>query len=93
MVVGDGADLDRIHDSAPAATLLVLDGPARCQEVYERTLFPRQRILGVTEEQAAEAIDSIIFERDDEHEVIAMADGEFAPRRVRLGYRGITEVL
>ena len=93
MVVDESSDLEAVRDSAPAAVLLVVGGPDRCQAVYEATLFPRQRIVGVADGQLKDAIDSILAERGDEHEVVAMMDGEFAPRRVRLGYRGITEIL
>jgi hypothetical protein len=37
--------------------------------------------------------ESIVFERDDEHDVVAMAGGKFAPRRARLGRGGIRALL
>jgi hypothetical protein len=93
VVLAGEADLEDVRDNAPAAAILVAGDEERCREVFETTLFPRGRIIGIARGQAQAAADSIIFEKDDEHDVIAMADGEFAPRRVRLGRGGITEVL
>lgn len=92
VLTGD-ADLDAVRHLAPAAVVLVTgDGlEERCREVYERTLFPRARVIGV--DDPASAAESVIFERGDEHEVVALADGEFGSRRARLGRGGIRELL
>jgi hypothetical protein len=66
----------------------------RCAEVAETTLFARARIVGVDDPtQLVPALESILFERDDEHDVIAMADGQFSARRARLGRGGIRALL
>lgn len=95
VLAGDG-DLADIARSAPAAVVVVvgegLEG--RCKEVYEKTLFPRARIIGIADSsQAGAAVESIIFESGEEHEVIAMTDGQFGPRSARLGRAGIRELL
>jgi hypothetical protein len=92
VLAGDG-DLEEIKHRAPAAVLLIAGDriEERCQEACEATLFPRARIIGVT--NPSEAAASIVFERDDEHEVVAMANGEFSRRRARLGRGGIRELL
>ena len=92
VLAGEG-DLDAVKHRAPAAVVLVtgdeLEG--RCKQVYEATLFPRGRVIGVAD--AASPAESIVFERGDEHDVVALADGEFARRRARLGRGGIRELL
>lgn len=93
MVLSTETDLEEIRDRAPAAAVLVVGDAERCQQVYDATLFPRGRVIGVDQKDVAAATESILLERNDEHDVIAMADGKFGPRRVRLGLRGITEVL
>ena len=95
VLAGDG-DLAEIARSAPAAAIVVTgDGlEEKCQRVYEETLFPRARIVGVADPgQVGAAVESIVFERDDPHDVIAMADGRFGSRSVRLGRGGIRELL
>jgi hypothetical protein len=93
VVLGGEVDLEELRDCAPAAVVLVTgDGvEARCKRVYEATLFPRSRIIGVADPGAA--AESVVFERGGEHDVVAMVDGEFGPRRARLGRGGITELL
>ena len=94
VLAGDG-DLADIARSAPAATVVVtgtgLD--ARCKDAYDRLLFPRARIIGIAQaDQVGAAVESIVFERNEPHEVIAMdSDGDFGPRSVRLGRGGIRE--
>ena len=92
IVAGDGP-LDQVRDRAPATVLLVVGDrlEERCREAYAETLFPRARIIGVTDPAAAAG--SIIHERGDEHDVVAMADGEWKLRRARLGRGGIRELL
>jgi hypothetical protein len=95
VLAGDG-DLSEIARSAPAAAVLVAgDGlEDRCKAVYDHLLFPRARIIGIADsERLGAAIESIVFERDDPHEVIAMSGEGFAPRSARLGRGGIRELL
>ena len=93
VVINGEADLEEIRDRAPAAVLLLAGErlEERCRQAYETTLFPCARIIGTAE--PAEAATSVLFECDDEHDVVAMAGGEFGPRRARLGRGGIREVL
>jgi hypothetical protein len=96
VVADDAADLPAIARSAPAATLVVTaeNLEERCQQVCEGTLFPRARVVGIASgEDVSGAIESIVLERDDEHEVIALSDGRFGPHRVRLGRGGIRELI
>jgi hypothetical protein len=92
VLAGEG-DLDAIARCAPAAVILVAGDrlEERCKEVYETTLFPRARIIGVAD--PAPAAESIVFERGNEHDVIALSDGAFGPRRARLGRGGIRALL
>jgi hypothetical protein len=95
VLVGD-ADLGPVTRSAPAAAVVVTgDGvEARCQKVFEETLFPRARIVGVPDSDQLDAvIESIVLEHDEQHEVIAMSNGRFGPRPARLGRGGIRELL
>lgn len=93
VVLAGDTDLEALARLAPAAVVLVAgDGlEERCKAVYAATLFPRGRIIGVRD--AAAAAESILFERGDEHEVVALAGGDFGPRRARLGRGGIRELL
>jgi hypothetical protein len=93
VVVGGETDLHAVGRLAPAAVVLVTGGEleTRCKEAYGATLFPRARIIGVAD--PASAAESIVFDLDREHEVVAMADDEFGPRRARLGRGGIRELL
>jgi len=96
VVLADGTDLAEIARSAPAAAVVVTgDGlEERCQEVSDGTLFPRARIVGVTDPERLEAVvESILLERDEPHDVIAMSDGRFGPRSARIGRGGIRELL
>jgi hypothetical protein len=95
VVAGDG-DLDALRISAPAAVAVVVgdDIERRCKHICESTLFPRARIVGVPDLAQAEAVvAAIVFERDEEHDVVAMSGGEFGPRSARLGRGGIRELL
>ncbi len=95
VLAGDG-DLAAIRELAPAAAVLVTADPVakRCEEVYSATLFPRARVIGIPDSTAVTAAaESIVFERGDAHEVIAMSDGKFGPRSARLGRGGISELL
>jgi hypothetical protein len=95
VLAGDG-DLDAIARTAPAAAIVVTgdDLEGRCRTAYERLLFPRSRIVGVPDSgSVSAAVESIIFQRDDAHDVIAMKDGAFIACSARLGYGGIRELL
>ena len=96
VVLAEDGDLRAVARSAPAAALVVAgDGVEdRCQRVFEETLFPRARIVGVTDSDQLDAvIESIVLERDERHDVIAMSDGRFAPRAACLGRGGVRELL
>jgi len=94
VVLAADGDLADIARSAPAAAVLVAGDALedRCNEAYERLLFPRARIIGIAErEDVGAAVESIVFERDEPHDVIAMKAGRFAPCAARLGRGGIRE--
>ncbi len=96
MVLTEEADLDVVARSAPAAALVVTgdDVEDRCQKAFEHTLFPRARIVGIPDSgQLAEILESIVLDRDEQHEVIAMSDGRFGPRSARIARGGIRELL
>ena len=95
VLAGDG-DLAEIARSAPAAAVLVAGDALedRCQAAYDELLFPRARVIGIAApEDVGPAVESIVFERDEAHDVIAMKDGRFAPCSARLGRGGIRELL
>jgi hypothetical protein len=96
VVLAEDGDLEAIARSAPAAAV-VLTGDqleSRCKEAYERLLFPRSRIIGIADAgRLGEAVESIVLERDDAHDVIAMKDGDFTACSVRLGRGGVRELL
>jgi hypothetical protein len=93
VILSGEADFHEIRDRAPNAVLLIAgDGQEeRCKAAYEATLFPRARIIGVGDAAAAAA--SIVFESDEEHDVVAMRDGAFSSARARLGRGGIRRLL
>jgi hypothetical protein len=96
VVLAEETDLAVVARSAPAAALVVTgdDVENRCRRSFEHTLFPRARIVGVADPSELEAVlESIVLERDDQHEVIAMSDGRFGPRSARIGRGGIRELL
>ena len=96
MVLLEGGDLSEIARSAPAATIVVAGEGIedRCTATYERLLYPRGRIIGIADpERVGPAVESILFERDDQHDVIAMTDGRFGPCSARLGRGGIRELV
>jgi hypothetical protein len=96
VVLARDGDLAEIARSAPAATVM-LTGEGledRCKSAYERLLYPRARIIGIPDpEDVAAAVESIVFERDESHDVIAMTDGQFGARSALLGRGGIRELL
>src|SRR5687767_110365 len=86
VLAGDG-DVAAVARSAPPVAVIVAgeDVADRSPPVYEDLLCPRARIIGVSNAEAVEGIiESIVFERDDAHEVVAMKDGGFTRCRVRL---------
>ena len=92
VVLADDGDLADIARSAPAAVVLVTGDTLeeRCREAYDRLLFPRARVIGIADpDRVGAAVESIVFERDDTHDVVAMADGEFGRHSARLGRGGI----
>ena len=94
-VRGADGDLEAIARSAPAATVVAVgdDLEGRCKEIYERLLFPRARIIGIADPgRLGTAVESIVLERDDAHDVIAMKDGKFTACSARLGRGGIREL-
>jgi hypothetical protein len=96
VVLAGDSDLEAIARSAPAAVVVVAgDGvEGRCKLALEGTLFPRARIIGVADPgSVGGAIESIVLERDDAHDVVAMSDGRFSRRSARLGRGGIRELL
>ena len=95
VLAGDG-DLAEIARSAPAAAVVVAgdDIEDRCREAYERLLFPCARIVGVPDpDRVSDAVEAIIFELDDAHDVIAMKGGGFVRCSARLGRGGMRELL
>jgi predicted amidohydrolase len=92
VVLAEEADLAEIARRAPASTVVVTGGglEERCQQVYEGTLFPRGRILGVADPKHLDpVVESIVLETGDAHEVIAMRDGAFGPHSARLSRGGV----
>jgi len=96
VVLAADGDLAEIARSAPAAAVVVTgdDLESRCKTAYERLLFPRSRIIGVSDPgRVSDAVASIVFDGDDAHDVIAMKDGDFTACSARLGRGGIRELL
>ena len=96
VVLAADGDLEAIARSAPAAVVVVVrdDLEGRCKEIYERLLFPRARIIGIVDPgRLGAAVESIVLERDDAHDVIAMKDGDFTACSARLGRGGVRELL
>jgi hypothetical protein len=96
----DDAIYTEIRDRAPNAVLIVAAGSP--QPACEATLFPRSRIVGFIETgdaQVDELVESIVLDRRRVFTCIARCegergiDGEFAPVPVRLGERGIHEIV
>jgi hypothetical protein len=95
VLAGEG-NLAAIARSAPAAAVVVAGERVeeRCQATYDATLFPRARIVGIADAGGVgAAVESIVLERDDAHDVIAMRDGSFGPCSARLGRGGIRELI
>lgn len=96
VVLGADGDLADIGRSAPAATI-VITGDAleeRCKQAYEQLLYPRARVFGIPDtSRVSDVVESIVFERDDTHEVVAMKSGEYVACSATLGRSGISELL
>ena len=96
VVLAEDGDLVEVARCAPAATI-VITGDAleeRCRHAYEQLLYPRARIVGIADAGGVSgAVESILFERDQAHDVIAMKDGEFVSCSACLGRGGVTELL
>ena len=93
VVLAEDGDLAEIGQTAPAATVLITGDALeeRCKQAYERLLYPRARIFGIPDQNGvSDAVGSILFDRNEAHDVIAMKDGEFAPCSAALGRGGIT---
>jgi hypothetical protein len=87
-----------IRDRAPNAVVVVVGGTPH--HVCETTLFPRARIIGVSDDSEADAVvDAIVNDLDKEFETIVRCQGErgiedeFARVPVRIGARGVLEIV
>jgi malate/lactate dehydrogenase len=86
-----------IRDRAPAAVVIVTgDSP---QPVCEATLFPRSRIVGISEPaELPEVVDSIVLDRRREFTCVVRCQGErgidddFVEVPVVLGAGGVHEI-
>jgi hypothetical protein len=102
VVVVRAEDGDRwgelVRDRAPNAVVVVIgESP---HQMCETTLFPRARIIGVTDEsEVAPVVDAVIYDRGERFETIVRCQGErgledeFARVPVRIGLRGVLEIL
>jgi hypothetical protein len=100
VVIGAPSDaaLDSIRDRAPNAVVVVVgESP---QRACEATLFPRARIIGIEEAgELGPVVDSIVFDRGETFTAVARClgergiDDEFASVPVRIGTRGIVEIV
>jgi hypothetical protein len=87
-----------VRDRAPNAVVIVIgDSP---HEMCESTLFPRARIIGVKDDSEVQAIvESVLYDRGAEFETIVRCQGErgledeFAKVPVRIGKRGVLEII
>jgi hypothetical protein len=99
LYTGNGDIYDEIRERAPNAVVVVAKGSP--QPACEATLFPRSRIVGLGEGDAdvVDVVESIVLDRGRVFTAIARCegergiDGEFAPVPVKLGVRGIEEIL
>lgn len=95
------ADATRLREAAdfiarrcPAAVLVATD-PAWCEELLERTRFPRGRVLAA--DDVAAVVDAVLGESGAELEVTVRHDGEhgqdgFHRVRARVGSGGVFAV-
>ncbi len=100
VVIPAGADeawAERIRVRAPNAVVVVVGGSP--QPVCETTLFPRSRIVGVEDHEVEAVVDAIVHDRETQFESVVRCEGErgiegeFARVPVRLGRRGVIEIV
>jgi malate/lactate dehydrogenase len=94
VVVAADTDAAAIRERAPDAVLVVANEPvaATCRALYDATLFPRERIIGVADAAAAiDAVEAVLFDRRRVVPCLAMRDKEFTEVHARLGCCGIEE--
>ncbi len=98
VVVGWDADLasacDFVCRRAPAAVVLVTD-PARCEEILQRTNFPRARVIAAHDLLAV--IDAVLAASGAKLDVVVCHDGEqgrhgFHPAQARIGAGGVLAI-
>jgi malate/lactate dehydrogenase len=95
---GDGDEWgDAVRDRAPNAVVVVVGSP---EAICQATLFPRARIIGVSDRREADAVvDAIVNDRDVVFESVVRCegergiDGEFARVPVKIGARGVIEIV
>jgi malate/lactate dehydrogenase len=100
VVQADDSDTwgELIRDRAPNSVVVVVGGSP--EVICQTTLFPRARIVGVDDQAAADAVvDAVVNDLGNEFETIARCEGErgiegeFARVPVRIGARGIAEII
>jgi uncharacterized Rossmann fold enzyme len=89
---------EAVRDRAPNAVVVVVGGSP--EQICETTLFPRARIIGVADQAEADAvIDAVVNDLDTELESVVRCEGErgidgkFARVPVKIGARGVIEIL
>jgi uncharacterized Rossmann fold enzyme len=87
-----------VRDRAPNAVVVVIGDSPR--QICEKTLFPRARIIGVADQAEADAVvDAVVNDLDAHLESVVRCegergiDGEFARVPVKIGARGVIEIL
>jgi malate/lactate dehydrogenase len=99
LYTGDDHVYEEIRDRAPNAVVVVAKGSP--QPACEATLFPRSRIVGLADQDAdvVDVVESILLDRGRVFTAIARCEGErgieseFAAVPVKLGARGIQEIV
>jgi hypothetical protein len=89
---------EQVRDRAPNAVVVVVGGSPHV--MCETTLFPRARIIGVEDQAQADAVvETIVAGEEREFETIVRCQGErgiddeFARVPVRIGPRGVIEIV
>jgi hypothetical protein len=89
---------EAVRDRAPNAVVVVVGGSPH--QLCETTLFPRARIIGVADQAEADTVvDAVVNDRDVQLESVVRCQGErgiddeFARVPVRIGARGVIEIL
>jgi hypothetical protein len=87
-----------VRDRAPNAVVVVVGGSP--ESICQTTLFPRARIIGVGDQAEADAVvDAIVNDLDTHFESVVRCEGErgiegeFARVPVKIGARGVIEIL